>query len=71
VAVDPALPEVTRRGLQGRREAIVAGTLKPFAGPLRDNAGSLRLAGGSLDDASIKAMDWFVEGVAGTLPKRR
>jgi len=70
-AVDPALPEATRRDLQNRRAAIVAGTLKPFAGPLRDNAGSLRLASGSLDDAAIKAMDWFVEGVVGTLPKRR
>ena len=70
-AVDPALPEATRRDLQSRRAAIVAGTLKPFAGPLRDNAGSLRLASGSLDDAAIKAMDWFVEGVVGTLPKRR
>jgi basic membrane protein A len=70
-AVDPALPEATRRALQGRRAAIVDGTLKPFAGPLRDNAGSLRLASGSLDDAAIKSMDWFVEGVVGTLPKRR
>ena len=68
-AVDPALPEATRRELQSRRAAIVAGTLKPFAGPLRDNAGSLRLASGSLDDAAIKAMDWFVEGVVGTLPE--
>ena len=70
-AVDPDLPEATRRDLQNRRAAIVAGTLKPFAGPLRDNAGSLRLASGSLDDAAIKAMDWFVEGVVGTVPKAR
>jgi simple sugar transport system substrate-binding protein len=70
-AVDPALPEAARKGLQDRRAAIVAGTLKPFAAPLRDNAGRLRLAAGSLDDAAIKAMDWFVDGVVGTLPKGR
>ena len=70
-AVDPKVPAATRSGLQSRRAAIVAGTLKPFAAPLRDNAGTLRLASGALDDAQIKAMDWFVEGVIGTVPKAR
>jgi simple sugar transport system substrate-binding protein len=70
-AVDPALPEAVRSGVQSRRTAIVAGSLKPFAAPLRDNAGVVRLATGSLDDAQIKAMDWFVEGVVGTVPKAR
>ncbi|MEP7300177.1 MAG: BMP family ABC transporter substrate-binding protein [Caldimonas sp.] len=70
-AVDAALPEAVRRGVQSRRAAIVAGTLKPFAAPLRDNAGAVRLASGSLDDARIKAMDWFVEGVVGSVPKAR
>jgi simple sugar transport system substrate-binding protein len=70
-AVDPALPEAARSGVQGKRAAIVAGSLKPFAAPLRDNAGVVRLASGSLDDAQIKTMDWFVEGVVGTVPKAR
>jgi basic membrane protein A len=70
-AVDPALPAAVQSGVQSRRAAIVAGTLKPFAAPLRDNAGTLRLASGSLDDAAIKRMDWFVEGVSGSVPKAR
>ena len=70
-AVDPALPKRVARRRAGRRAAIVAGTLKPFAAPLRDNAGVVRLASGSLADAQIKAMDWFVEGVVGTVPKAR
>jgi len=70
-ALDPALPKAVRSGVQSRRAAIVAGSLKPFAAPLRDNAGAVRLASGSLDDAQIKAMDWFVEGVVGTVPKAR
>jgi simple sugar transport system substrate-binding protein len=70
-AVDPKLPAATRSGLQSRRAAIVAGTLRPFVAPLVDNAGALRLASGALDDAQIKAMDWFVEGVIGTVPKAR
>jgi simple sugar transport system substrate-binding protein len=70
-AVDPGLPQAVQSGVQSRRAAIVAGTLKPFAAPLRDNAGTLRLASGALGDAQIKAMDWFVEGVIGTVPKSR
>ena len=70
-ALDPALPKDVLAGVQSRRGAIVAGSLKPFAAPLRDNAGTVRLASGSLDDTRIKTMDWFVEGVVGTLPKGR
>ena len=43
----------------------------PFAAPLVDNAGRTRLARGALDDADIKAMDWFVAGVVGSVPKAR
>ena len=70
-AVDPKLPASVRSGVRSRRDAIVAGTLKPFAAPLIDNGGTVRLTSGSLDDAQIKAMDWFVEGVIGSVPKVR
>jgi simple sugar transport system substrate-binding protein len=70
-AVDAALANDVRAGLQTRRAAIVAGTLAPFAAPLVDNAGTTRLARGVLADADIKAMDWFVAGVVGNVPKAR
>ncbi len=70
-AVDAGLAKDVRTGLQTRRAAIVAGTLAPFAAPLVDNAGTTRLARGALDDADIKAMDWFVAGVVGNVPKAR
>lgn len=70
-AVDPALPRDVSSGLATRRAAIVAGTFLPFAAPLRDNAGIVRLATGALDDERIKTMDWFVEGVVGSVPKSR
>jgi len=69
-AVDAKLAGDVRAGLQARRAAIVAGTLKPFAAPLVDNAGTTRLAHGALADADIKAMDWFVTGVVGAVPPR-
>ncbi len=40
-----------RDGVRARRQAIVAGSLAPFAAPLVDNTGRVRLARGALDDA--------------------
>jgi simple sugar transport system substrate-binding protein len=41
-----------------------------FAGPLKDNAGTLKVsAGKSLTVDELVALNWFVEGVAGSLPK--
>jgi simple sugar transport system substrate-binding protein len=53
-----------RDEVAGRRQAIVAGKLKPFAAPLVDNSRRTRLAQGALDDAAIATMDWFVQGVS-------
>ena len=70
-AVSAGVPGDVQAGLQARRRAIVAGTLLPFAAPLVDTAGRTRLARGALSDAEIRAMDWFVAGVVGALPKAR
>jgi len=70
-AVDPTLPASLRAAVQARRQAIVDGTLKPFAAPLIDNTGRLRLAHGALDDAQIKSMNWLVAGVVGSVPRSR
>lgn len=68
VAVDPALPAELRRRVEARRAEIVAGRFAVFAAPLRDNAGRVRLATGALDDGAIATMNWFVDGVVGSLP---
>ncbi|MEO8922282.1 MAG: BMP family ABC transporter substrate-binding protein [Caldimonas sp.] len=70
-AIDPRLPSGVRAAVLAKRQAIVDGAFKPFSAPLRDNAGKLRLASGSLDDAKIKTMNWFVEGVIGSVPAAR
>ena len=55
--------------VDARRKAIVAGSFHPFSGRIVDNDGKPRLASGTMDDAAVATMNWFVEGVAGTLPK--
>lgn len=68
VAVDPALPADLRRRVAARQAEIVAGRAPVFAAPLRDNTGRMRLANGTLDDGAIATMNWFVDGVVGSLP---
>ena len=50
-------------------EAIRSGKLHPFAGPAKDRGGKLRIPSGShASDGELLGMDWFVEGVQGSLP---
>ena len=55
-----------------QREAdLIAGRLQPFAGRIVDNGGRVRQDGGAMADAQIQAIDYLVDGVAGSLPARR
>jgi basic membrane protein A len=58
------------RQFESKKQANSAGTLLPFAGPIKDNGGALKVAAGSsvsVDD--LMSMTWYVEGVDGTVPK--
>jgi simple sugar transport system substrate-binding protein len=70
-ALHPSLPPDVRAAVEAKRDAIVTGRLQPFAAPLVDNAGRVRLAHGALDDHAIATMDWFVDGVVGSLASGR
>ena len=46
------------------KAGIVAGTLHPFAGPVRDQKGTVRIADGTaISDEDLLKMNWYVEGV--------
>ncbi|MEM8951201.1 MAG: BMP family ABC transporter substrate-binding protein [Pseudomonadota bacterium] len=50
--------------------AIVDGSLHPFAGPINDQAGEEVVAEGEvISDEDLLKMDWYVEGVQGSIPK--
>jgi simple sugar transport system substrate-binding protein len=68
-AIAPSVPAEARSRIEALRADIEAGRLQPFAAPLVDNQGQLRLAQGALDDAAIAGMDWFVQGVVGSVPQ--
>ena len=72
VALTPfaaSVPKDVAALVDAQRSALLVGRLKPFSAPLVDTDGTLRLAAGSLDDAAITSMNWFVQGVVGSLPK--
>ena len=68
-AVSARVPADVRASLDAKRRAIVSGSLKPFAAPLTDNEGQVRLAQGAMSDDAIGAMNWFVKGVTGSVPR--
>ncbi len=51
-------------------DAITAGTLHPFKGPIKNQAGEVVVAEGeNLSDEDLLKMDWYVMGVEGSVPK--
>ena len=68
-AVSPALAPAVRKELAAREKMLVACKAGPFMGRLIDQSGLVRNERGTLGDEAIARMDWFVQGVSGTLPK--
>lgn len=63
------VPAAVQQLVEEQRKAIIAGSLHPFTGPLKDQSGKEVLAAGAtLDDAALLGMNWFVEGVQGAIP---
>ena len=59
-----AVPENVRQEADAVRDGIIAGTLHPFAGPIKNQAGELAVKEGEqLTDEQLLKMDWYVEGV--------
>jgi basic membrane protein A len=55
---------------EGTEAKIKAGTFHPFTGPLKKQDGTPFLKDGEvISDANLSAMNFYVEGIEGTLPK--
>ena len=70
VRLGEKVPAETARLVKLLRESIMAGTFRPFDGPIYDQKGELRIAEGEiLSPHQILVMDWLVENVDGEIPK--
>ncbi len=64
------VPADVKKLAEERRDSIKAGKLHPFTGPLKDQSGKEFLAAGkSYTDADLKKMNFYVDGVEGSIPK--
>ena len=64
----PAVPEDVHQLVEEKHQQIISGELQVFQGPVKDQEGNVRVPEGqalSLDD--LLTVDWFVEGVEGTI----
>ncbi len=66
----PLVPADVKKLAEERRDGLKSGTLHPFTGPLKDQSGKEFLAAGKVyTDADLKKMNFYVQGVEGSLPK--
>lgn len=68
--LNAAVPADVAKQFESKKQAIIAGDLAPFAGPIKDNTGALKVAAQSavsIDD--LMSINWFVDGVDASLPK--
>lgn len=68
--LNKSVPADVVRVFEDKKRDIAQGKLVPFAGPIKDNAGALKLAAGAaLTHQQLMAINWYVEGVEGSIPK--
>ena len=68
--LNASVPADVAKLFESKKQAIIAGSLVPFAGPLNDNSGTLKVdAKSSLSVDELTAINWYVEGVDGAVPK--
>ncbi len=66
--LNEAVPASVAAEVKTATDAIAAGTLKPFTGPVKDQSGATKIAAGqTLPEKDVEEMKWFVEGVQGKI----
>ncbi|MBN9669642.1 BMP family ABC transporter substrate-binding protein [Roseibium aggregatum] len=65
----PNVSDEVKADVEKAKAAIISGDLKLFAGPLKSSTGETKVAAGEvLPDEDLWSMDFFVEGITGTMP---
>ncbi len=65
-----AVPEDVRELADKVKASIVDGSFHPFQGPIKNQKGEIVVKEGeTMPDRDLAKMDWYVEGVEGSIPK--
>jgi simple sugar transport system substrate-binding protein len=68
--LNKSVPPDVVRVFEDKKRDIIDGKLVPFAGPLKDNTGAAKVAAGAaMTHDELRAINWYVEGVDGSIPK--
>jgi simple sugar transport system substrate-binding protein len=69
--INPVVPKDVADLVAAKTNEIASGKLHPFTGPIKDNTGKVRIAAGKTpSDDELQKLDYYVEGVQGSLPKK-
>jgi simple sugar transport system substrate-binding protein len=70
--MNQAIPADVEQLVNAKRDEFIQGTAHPFDGPVKDQKGVVRVPRGKvLEDRGQLAMDWYVEGIEGSIPKKK
>ena len=65
-----AVPADVRKLADEVKQSIIDGSFHPFQGPIKNQKGELVVkAGAVLSDKELLGLNWYVEGVEGSIPK--
>ena len=65
----PKVPDDVKASVEEAKQSIISGDWDVFCGPIKDQDGNEKVPEGQcLSDGDMLGMDWFVDGVAGTIP---
>jgi len=68
ISLNQKIPANVRTLVANKQAALMAGKLDVFAGPIKNYRGRVRIkTGKSLSDDKLLRMNWYVEGVTGSL----
>ncbi|MBO8138497.1 MAG: BMP family ABC transporter substrate-binding protein [Desulfotomaculum sp.] len=67
----PMVDDETKKLVDDKKKEIISGGWDVFTGPIKDQNGNVKVAEGEkLTDSELLEMNWFVEGVIGTIPEQ-
>jgi len=68
--LNAAVPADVAKLFEQKKADIIAGKIKPFQGPIKDQSGAIKVAAGAqMADKEVHGMNFYVQGVEGTIPK--
>lgn len=68
--LNPVVPADAAKAFEEKKAAIASGKFHPFQGPLKDQSGAIKVAAGAvLPLKELLSMNYYVQGVEGSIPK--